>query len=164
MEAKRLTRTWESDSSLSIFVCEKLWKMPEGLCMCVWNIRSPPLPAGTLCTWSWIGPRLALLPLISPGCSTPSARRALVTCLTCSTGLDHTPSYIPAPHLHCTEWHFRRYTHTHTHICSCMQASAGSESLREQAAQPSGHLFALLCAWGEPMIGFSVIRAHRRCC
>lgn len=49
--------------------------MPEGFCMCVWNFSSSALPSGTLCTLSWIGPRLALLPLISLGCSTPSARR-----------------------------------------------------------------------------------------
>jgi len=34
----------------------------------------------------------------------------------------------------------------HAHIWSCMQASAGAENLREQAAQPSGRLFALPCA------------------
>lgn len=41
---------------------------------------------------------------------------AMVTCLTCSTGLDHTLSYIPAPHLRCTEWHFCKYTRTHMQL------------------------------------------------
>lgn len=69
---------------------------------------------------------------------------ALVTCLTCSTGLDHTPSYIPAPHLHCTEWHFLKYTHTHTYTyaaaCKPLQEARVWES-----RQPSPVAVYLLC-------------------
>lgn len=61
----------------------------------------------------------------------------LVTCLTCSTGLDHTPSYIPAPHLHCTEWHFCKYTHTHTHVHMQLHASLFRKQEFERAGSPA---------------------------
>lgn len=119
------------------------------------NISSPPLPAGTLCTW--VSPdrpsfrlSLTLFPR-SSGVLHTLCPLALVTCLTCSTGLDHTLSYIPALHLHSSEWHSLEHTYTHTHLhthtFSFVQATAGIESVREQAAQPSGRLFTLPCAW-----------------
>ncbi len=129
--------------------------MPEGSCMCVWNISSPPLPAGTLCTWSWIGPRLALLPLISPGFSTPSAcrhwshawparlvwttPRPTYLLLTCTVPSDTFVS--THTHTH-ARTHARAHTHTHTHTAAC-------EPLQEvrvwESRQPSPVAISLLC-------------------
>lgn len=136
------------DRLLSYVSC--LWNTgncPEA-CVCVRNITSPPLPAGTLCTW--VGPdrpsfRLSLC--FFPEAlvySTPSARwhwsHAWPVQLAWTTPC---PTYLL---LTCTLLS-DTCEKTHTHTFGFMQASAGSESLREQAAQPSGRLFTLPRAW-----------------